>query len=125
VFYIDIVVQDFFGSMWSDVVGSYEAYYGNTTEVYTDHLYLPVTVSSIFSSPSGKFSNSISTAIIMEYETFLPYAIQYLSPFMPQVKKDALAQADLLEYSQKLLLNLPPPRIDAYLSRYAVCYGHG
>ena len=116
--YLDFLVSDFFGSMWSQIMGHYDATYGNDSiPVSTKHLYHPVKIATTFGSPSGKFSNSISNAILMDYKSFLSYTLPYFSPFIPTESMTKLSNANIYQISQQLLINLPPPRVEAYLSR--------
>lgn len=117
IIYLDITAKDIFGPLWDSYIGETQSLSENITTIYTKKLYVPVKVSRIFSSANGKFDNDISTAILMEYATVVPYILQFASPFISEQKIANLSTIDLYHFAQFVMVNLPPPRIDAYLSR--------
>jgi hypothetical protein len=112
IFYLDINLNDLLEVLWTNVQPD-PSTIGN---IYTDRVYLPLKVSQIFSDVNGKYDNSVSNGIILEYDLFMQYLVQNLNPALPNETVQSLASIDLYEYAGSVAVNLPPPRIDAYLS---------
>ena len=102
----------------------------NASTVYLNKVFLPVTCQSIFSNPNGKFGTDINSGILMEYEgsqkfrrkfiylDFLPFVISNLNPYFDGDQISSISNVNLYDYADEMLVNLPPPRIDAYVSRF-------
>lgn len=112
--YVYISGVSFYGALWDDIVSQNET--GNVTALALDFIYLPVVIEDVYSSPEGKYPNSISSVLIMEYSTFQGYLGQNINPDMDLTSQEELMTLDLYQFAQYVAINLPPPRIDLYLS---------
>jgi ABC-type antimicrobial peptide transport system permease subunit len=119
VLFLKINVQEqFFGrSFWRELIGWF---------VYTDKTnrdlmsnseiaYLPVIVKNIYWNIAGKYQSDVTVGMIMEYEHFLPYLVSHLNPLLPAFSKQNISSINLYEYAATVNINLPPPRIAAYM----------
>eukprot|EP01117_Protostelium_nocturnum_P012849 TRINITY_DN475_c0_g3_i1.p1 TRINITY_DN475_c0_g3~~TRINITY_DN475_c0_g3_i1.p1 ORF type:complete len:1104 (-),score=297.84 TRINITY_DN475_c0_g3_i1:6-3317(-) len=88
----------------------------NPTRKDWDTVYVPVYVERIL-SPGGKISSYSSEAILMEYDSFLPYFNQYLNPkIQPQMSQE-FKKLKLNENAQSVNFNLDPSiRISTYIA---------
>lgn len=100
----------------------------NTTKmVHAEMVWVPYTVKGIFNDFAGKFSRgSESYKVLMDYDSLVGYIASHLNPIVippsPAVVQN-LTKLNLHDYATSILINLPPPRIDTYLSsKYSVIH---
>jgi ABC-type antimicrobial peptide transport system permease subunit len=54
--------------------------------------------------------------MIIEYGPFMRYLLKNINPRVPTVIKSQVEIIDLFEFAQSVQINLPPPRIEAYMN---------
>ena len=78
---------------------------------------LPLKVKGVFSDPLGKSSNRYSRIMFMDFNSFLPYLLIHLSPYLPQQEIDLFKQIKLEEFVDQIVVELPPSvRNEYYIS---------
>lgn len=112
--FIDVTGPSFYGTLWYDVVSN--STNSNNTLIYTEHIFAPVVIESIYPTALGKYANNITLAIVMEYDIIQSFLANNSHPEMNSESKNNLLQLNLYEYAQHIEANLPPPRLNAYLS---------
>ncbi|KAN0000827.1 hypothetical protein ACTFIZ_001280 [Dictyostelium cf. discoideum] len=105
--FIRIPTRSFLSSIWT---------HANTTTSTIPIIYATVTVSDIFSSSEGKFPSDQSSAIIIEYSTFLPFLITQFDPEMSYNSKNYISKINFYDYSKQVIINLPPSRLTPYIN---------
>lgn len=113
--YLRLNANDFFGNWWSHAI------YPETVSpegllVSTDLVVLPITVEDTFADATGKYGSDVSNGIIMEYGDFLPFVAQHVNVNVPSEQRANLSRTDLFAYAREVAINLPSPRVEAYLS---------
>eukprot|EP01080_Neovahlkampfia_damariscottae_P004723 gene4723-8307_t len=80
---------------------------------------IPVVVGAIFSDVSiwGKFDDSDSTAMVMEYNGFISHITKYLHPGFNQKQVYSFSKTNLYASATHLYFNMPD-RLEAYNSPY-------
>jgi hypothetical protein len=115
--YIDLNAFDLVGeNIWKSYSTNNSGY--ERQNVPFNRVFLPVKISNIFSDVSGKFSTSVDNAIIMEFDYFFSYVLQFSNPYLIEDNNTYSILKDLIlnEYSKIIIINLPKPRIDAYIN---------
>ncbi|EGG20920.1 DUF214 family protein [Cavenderia fasciculata] len=77
---------------------------------------LTMKVADTFSSGGGKFGKDESTAIIIEYDQFLPFIYTQLNPLYPQSSFSYINSSNLYDYADNIVVNLPPSRLEPYIN---------
>eukprot|EP01133_Synstelium_polycarpum_P002551 gene2551-2924_t len=103
--YIELYGLEVLGAIWKNSNASAEA---------IPYIYLTARVEHVFSSSQGKFDSSINNAIIMDYETFLPFLVTQLDPSLPPAVTNYIAAQNFYEFAQSAIINLPPSRLAPY-----------
>ncbi len=60
---------------------------------------------------------AVDQIVIAEYKYFLPYVLQHLHPLTSSIAVNHLKSADLYDYTQRVIFNLPPDqRTNVYIN---------
>jgi len=77
-------------------------------------VYLPYRVEGIFDGTAGKAGSSVNNVVIVDYDYFFTYLSENLNPDASADFRSRLSTIPLRDYSQFVMVNLPPPRADVY-----------
>ncbi|EGC33767.1 hypothetical protein DICPUDRAFT_56279 [Dictyostelium purpureum] len=105
--YLRISATDFLSSIWVNA---------DPTNSTLPIIYLTVQIQDVFDKRKGKFDNSEDTAIVIDYATFIPFLYTQLDPEMKESSKEFIKDINLYEYTQIMIVNLPPSRLEPYIN---------
>lgn len=60
-------MRTFFGPLWNQIIDQDEIEVNSST-VYAYQAFVPIKIKEVFESPNGKYANSISSGVILEYK---------------------------------------------------------
>eukprot|EP00163_Fabomonas_tropica_P033490 TRINITY_DN8839_c0_g1_i1.p1 TRINITY_DN8839_c0_g1~~TRINITY_DN8839_c0_g1_i1.p1 ORF type:complete len:1111 (+),score=85.28 TRINITY_DN8839_c0_g1_i1:98-3430(+) len=80
------------------------------------NVYATVRVGAIFDSGLGKYAESESNGIILEYKHLLTTLAAHMSPATPDTIRSAINNSNPDHYAQEVTINLNPPRSRLYAS---------
>ena len=78
-------------------------------------VYVPVVVKNTFSDPLGKTPVDVTNTALIDYATFTQLIAKNMHPQANSTVRGIWNSTDLYHYAGTVILNLPPPRIQAYL----------
>lgn len=104
-----------FDQMWSQALGPIDE---NVTIVYpSGHIFLVLKVEKFFDDVNGKYDNSESHGIIMEWKYFWETIYENTSPITPQDRIQRLPSVNLDHYAQQIVASFGPERTEYYLDQ--------
>eukprot|EP00004_Rigifila_ramosa_P017455 TRINITY_DN4254_c0_g1_i3.p1 TRINITY_DN4254_c0_g1~~TRINITY_DN4254_c0_g1_i3.p1 ORF type:complete len:931 (+),score=232.52 TRINITY_DN4254_c0_g1_i3:236-2794(+) len=84
---------------------------------------IPLVVVGLVPDFGGKLPSNTENGVVVEFDFFWPHLIANLPPDTPQNIRAALSNMETVDVAQRVVFNLPPPRVNAYLdSDYDVIY---
>ncbi|KAH3743486.1 DUF214 family protein [Pelomyxa schiedti] len=89
--------------------------HGSYTTLNSTVAWMPFTVAAIYDKPKGKHAAQSDIALIVEYEYFISYLGQQMDPWDEELR-NYITQVDLYQHARSMVVNLPPPRVSAYMS---------
>jgi ABC-type lipoprotein release transport system permease subunit len=78
--------------------------------------YVPFRVGELFAASEGKWTLDEKTALVVDYGSLLDYVGGYLHPELPPVDRHNFKYLDLYQYAHQVVVSLPPPRTNVYLT---------
>eukprot|EP01105_Mastigella_eilhardi_P013243 TRINITY_DN3008_c0_g2_i1.p1 TRINITY_DN3008_c0_g2~~TRINITY_DN3008_c0_g2_i1.p1 ORF type:complete len:1046 (-),score=253.85 TRINITY_DN3008_c0_g2_i1:217-3354(-) len=78
-------------------------------------IWIPFTVSAIYTNPEGKYKSKSTMGVMVEYEYFASYLATHIDPWDVTIR-DYFASMNFYDHASFSILNMPPPRVDNYLS---------
>jgi hypothetical protein len=78
--------------------------------------YVPFRVGELFATGEGKWTLDEKTALVVDYGSLFDYIANYLHPELPVADRHNFKYLDLYQYAHQVIVALPPPRTNVYLT---------
>jgi ABC-type antimicrobial peptide transport system permease subunit len=98
-----------------------------TKMMLAEMVWVPFKVKGVFSDVAGKFRrDSESYKVLLDHETMMSHVAKFINPSVVAAGPETIrnyTKTNLNDYVTTILINLPPPRIETYLtSKYSVIH---